>query len=156
MPQRIIIGNDHRGYDAKVAVAQHLRDSGYEVIDIGSHDTTRTPYPDPAIQVASAVARGQADKGILLCSTGLGMSIAANKVLGVRATLCTDSFMAKMAARHNNANVLCLGSMVTGLLNILDIVDTWLADTYEGGRHEASLAMLADQETKLGLSVPED
>jgi ribose 5-phosphate isomerase B len=102
------------------------------------------------------VARGEADRGILICSTGIGMSIAANKVKGVRAALCTDTYMAKMTRRHNDSNVLCLGGKITGIFEIIDIVDTWLAEDYEGGRHAISLGVIGEQEGEFGLTVPED
>ncbi len=156
MDKRIIIGNDHGGYDAKAQIAEHLRKSGWEVLDAGSDSGEIVRYPHYVRKVAGAVARGEVPRGILICSTGIGVSIAANKVRGVRAALCTSSYMAKMTRRHNDSNVLCLGGRITGIFELIDIVDTWLAYEFEGGRHCISLGLIADMETELGLGVPDD
>lgn len=153
---RIIVGSDHGGVEVKRQVVTWLGERGHEVADIGSHGEQIVRYPHYARKVAGAVARGEFGRGILICSTGIGMSIAANKVRGIRATLCTDTYMAKMARRHNDSNVLCLGGRITGLFEILDILDTWLAERYEGGRHDISLGLIAEQEQEFGLSAPAD
>ncbi len=133
---RIIIGADHGGYTLKEAVKQHLTNSGHEVFDQGTHDaTTSVDYPDYALPVARAVVAGEYDLGIIVCGTGIGISIAANKVRGARAALCTDPYMARMARMHNNANILALGGRVIGEGLALDIVDAFLAASFEGGRH---------------------
>ncbi len=151
---RIIIGNDHGGYDAKVQLVAHLRAEGIEVTDVGCDSTEIVRYPIYARTVAGAVARGEYERGVLICSTGIGMSIAANKVKGVRAALCTDSYMAKMTRQHNDSNVLCLGGKITGIFELLDILDIWLAEQYVGGRHEISLGIIRDHEQEYGLCVP--
>jgi len=102
------------------------------------------------------VARGEYPRGILLCSTGIGMAIAANKIKGIRAALCTSHYMAKMTRQHNDANVLCLGGRITGIFELIDIAETWLAHEFIGGRHTISLDILAGQETEYGLTVPCD
>jgi ribose 5-phosphate isomerase B len=153
---RIIIGCDHGGFDVKGPLVERMRERGLEVIDAGCESAEIVRYPHYARKVAGAVARGEADRGILICSTGIGMSVAANKVRGVRAALCTDTYMAKLTRRHNDSNVLCLGGKITGLFVLQDILDTWLAEEYEGGRHDISLGLIADQEAEYGPRVPED
>lgn len=153
--KRIIIGNDHGGYQAKAALVDYLREQGYEVTDIGCESEDIVRYPHYARRVAGAVARGEYPRGILICSTGIGMSIAANKVRGVRASMCTSHYMAKMTRQHNDSNVLCLGGKITGIYEILDIVDAWLGNEYIGGRHDISLGIIRDTEEELGLRVPD-
>ena len=153
---KIIIGNDHGGYEAKCAVVEHLTGKGIEVVNVGSESSEIVRYPHYAQKVAAGVARGEFDRGILICSTGIGMSIAANKYKGVRASMCTSTYMAKMTRKHNDSNVLCLGGKITGLGEILDIVDTWLEHQYEGGRHEISLGLIRDLENDVRLRLPEE
>ena len=154
MADRIIIGNDHGGYDAKCGIVEHLEAKGIEVVNVGSDSGEIVRYPIYARKVAGAVARGEFPRGILICSTGIGMSIAANKVRGIRASVCTSHYMGMITRRHNDSNVLCLGGKVTGIFELLDIVDAWLANDYVGGRHEISLGMIRDMEEELGLGVP--
>jgi ribose 5-phosphate isomerase B len=156
MALRVIIGNDHGGYDAKSQIVEHMKSRGVEVVDIGSESAEIVRYPNYARKVAGAVARGEFERGILICSTGIGMSIAANKIRGVRAALCTSHYMAKMTRQHNDSNVLCLGGKITGIFELIDIVDAWLDNDYIGGRHEISLGLIRDTEEELGLSVPKD
>ena len=145
----IWIGNDHGGYDLKKALVEHLVARGYQVLDVGSDSPEIAPYPYYAAQVAGAVSRGEAERGILICSTGIGMSIVANKFKGVRAALCTNTYMGRMTAAHNRSNVLCLGGQVIGKLHAIDIVDSWLDTAYLGGRHDISLGLIADAEDAL-------
>lgn len=134
---RITIGSDHAGYPLKEEVKQHLEALGHEVIDQGTHDPgVSVDYPDFALPVARGVADGDFDCGIVICGTGLGISIAANKVRGVRAALCTNAYMARMSRLHNDANVLAMGSRVVGVGLALDIVDAFLDAAFEGGRHQ--------------------
>jgi ribose 5-phosphate isomerase B len=133
---RIIIGSDHGGYFLKEAVKRHLTESGHTVFDQGTFDPeVSVDYPDYAVPVARAVVDGQYDLGIIVCGTGIGVSMAANKVRGARAALCTDTYMARMARAHNDANVLTLGGRVLGEGSALDIVDAFLVTEFEGGRH---------------------
>ena len=155
MSERIVIGNDHGGYEAKLEIVEHLKEKGIEVVNVGSDSTEIVRYPAYARKVAGAVARGECERGILVCSTGIGMSIAANKIRGVRASVCTSHYMAKMTRQHNDSNVLCLGGRIIGIFEILDILDAWLANDYVGGRHEISLGLIRDMEEELGLTVPE-
>ncbi|NLF33073.1 MAG: ribose 5-phosphate isomerase B [Planctomycetes bacterium] len=153
---KIMIGNDHGGFAVKGPIVERLKDLGHEVIDVGCHSEAIVRYPHYARKVAGAVARGEADRGILLCSTGIGMSVAANKVRSIRAALVTSTTMARMTRRHNDSNVLCLGGRITGLFELLDIVETWLAHDYEGGRHAISLGLIDAWEQEVGLGVPDD
>lgn len=149
----IYIGNDHGGYALKQILLPHLRRKGVTCVDIGTDSEEIVRYPYYAAQVAEAVSSGRADRGILICTTGIGMSIAANRFKGVRASLCTDTYMAKMTRRHNNSNLLCLGGGITGGSEALDILEVWLTETYEGGRHEISLGLLEEAEEALCCEV---
>lgn len=144
----IYIGNDHGGYALKHVLIQRLKELGVKVVDLGSDTPEIVRYPYYAVQVAEAVSSGKADRGILICSTGIGMSIVANRFKGVRASLCTDTYMAKMTRRHNDSNLLCLGGKITGEFAALDILETWLREDYEGGRHEISLELLKEVDAK--------
>jgi ribose 5-phosphate isomerase B len=135
---RIAIGNDHRGLELKKEIIQPLAESGHSYEDFGSHTTDSVDYPDYAREVAEAVARGDFDYGILICDTGIGMSIAANKVKGIRAALCHDGFSASRARQHNDANILCLGTSGTPE-TVAEIVETFLSAEFEGGRHQRRL-----------------
>lgn len=133
---RIIIGSDHGGFDLKVAIKHHLEAAGHEVYDQGTYEAgVSVDYPDYALPVARAVVNGDYDFGILICGTGIGISIAANKVRGARVALCTDAYMARMSRAHNDANVLALGGRVVGQGLAFDIVDAFLGGDFEGGRH---------------------
>lgn len=143
----IWIGNDHGGYELKLKLLEYLDEHGIAYRDIGCHSTEIARYPYYAAAVANAVAQGRAERGILICSTGIGMSIVANRRPGVRASLCTDTYAAKMTRRHNDSNILCLGGKTTGLFVALDILETWLNTGFEGGRHCISLDILKDDET---------
>lgn len=132
---KIAVGSDHAGLALKAAVTRHLREQGHEVEDLGTHGDDSVDYPDFARAVAERVAGGQADRGVLICGTGQGMAITANKVPGVRAAVVSDPFSARMAMAHNDARVLCLGQRVVGEGLALDLLDAWLAARFEGGRH---------------------
>jgi len=142
----IWIGNDQGGYELKLQIVEHLKKKGIAVHDIGTHSTEMVRYPHFAVEVAGAVSQGRAQRGILICSTGIGMSIIANKFRGVRASLCTSTYMGKMTRAHNDSNILCLGGKITGVFEALDIVDAWLSTAYEGGRHAISLGLIAEAE----------
>ncbi|MBA4387964.1 MAG: ribose 5-phosphate isomerase B [Verrucomicrobia bacterium] len=154
MVKRVMIGNDHGGYDTKIELVKHLSAKGIEVINAGSDSTEIVRYPLYARKVAGAVARGEVERGILICSTGIGMSIAANKIKGIRASVCTSHYMAMMTRQHNDSNVLCLGGKITGIFEIFDIVGAWLENNYIGDRHAISLKLISDMEDELGLKVP--
>ncbi|MFH1484598.1 MAG: ribose 5-phosphate isomerase B [Chloroflexota bacterium] len=136
---RVAIGCDHAGLNLKQAVMSVLSEMGHEYEDFGCYDNASVDYPDICQCVAQAVARGDFEHGILVCSTGIGMSMAANKVHGIRAALCHDTFSARRTREHNDANVLCLGEWVVGLGLAAEIVKTYLASEFVGGRHARRL-----------------
>lgn len=133
---KLAIGSDHAGFKLKEKIKAQLLAEGHELVDLGCHSTDSTDYPDYGYAVSRAVARGEFEKGILVCSTGIGMSMTANKVAGIRAALCHDLFTAEMSRKHNDANVLALGASCVGEKLGVEIVETWLASPFEGGRHQ--------------------
>jgi ribose 5-phosphate isomerase B len=147
---RIGIGCDHRGYDVKRRVVPMLERAGHEVLDLGVHSETACDYPDFAFEVALAVSAGRLDRGILICGTGIGMCIAANKVPGIRAALCHDSITAEMSRRHNDANVLCLSADLLGDEVIHRMIRIWLETEFEGGRHARRVEKIALFEQRYG------
>ncbi len=147
MFQKIMIANDHGGLLAKQLVLDYLLEKGYEVENIGTDTAEIVRYPYYAAQVAQAVAEKRVDAGILICSTGIGMSIIANKFAGVRASVCTSHYTAMMTRRHNDSNILCLGGKILGDFEIIDILEAWLSNEFEGGRHCISLGMIEQFET---------
>jgi RpiB/LacA/LacB family sugar-phosphate isomerase len=145
---RIAVGSDHAGFDLKTALATHMADAGHQVEDLGTVSAdVSVDYPVFGLAVGRAVATGRADRGICVCGTGIGISIAANKVDGVRAALVHDVTTAGLARRHNDANVVCLGGRTTGVAEAIDAVDTFFATEFEGGRHVARLAEIAEFES---------
>jgi ribose 5-phosphate isomerase B len=145
---KIAIGSDHAGFKLKETVKEFLKTSGIEVIDFGTHSEESADYPDFAFPVAEAVAKKEFDFGILICSTGIGMSITANKVAGIRAALCNDLFTANCSKEHNDANVLCMGGRIVGEGLAKAIVQTWLERKFQGGRHERRVKKIEEYETK--------
>ncbi len=141
MQKKIIIGSDHGGFNLKQKIIEHLKSNGYEIDNVGCFSEESCDYPVIAKQVCEKVTSG--DKlGILVCGTGLGMSIYANKVKGIRASHCTDTFSARLTRQHNDSNILCLGERITGSGLALDIVDEWLNASFEGGRHQRRVDMI--------------
>lgn len=132
----IAIACDHGAYALKEKVKAHLEKAGYQVKDFGTHSLDSCDYPDYAAPAAKAVASGECEKGIVLCTTGIGVSIVANKVKGVRCALCSDPLSAEMTRRHNDTNVLAMGAGIVGENLALQIVDIWLGTEFEGGRHQ--------------------
>ncbi|HAQ42213.1 MAG TPA: ribose 5-phosphate isomerase B [Clostridiales bacterium] len=132
---KIVMACDHGGFQLKEAVKEHLTKKGYDITDIGVYNTDSVDYPDYGKKAAEMVAGKEADKGIIICGTGIGISIAANKVKGIRCALCTNEYMAKMSRMHNDANMLAMGERVLGKGVATDIVDVWLSTEFEGGRH---------------------
>lgn len=143
---KIVLACDHGGFELKEAVREHLTKNGYNIIDIGVYNTDSVDYPEFGKNAAEMVANKEVDKGIIFCGTGIGISIAANKVKGIRCALCTNEFMAKMSRMHNNANMLALGERVLGKGVAIGIVDAWLSTEFEGGRHENRVNKLMDIE----------
>ena len=140
---RVSIGNDHRGFHVKAKLVELLRQLGHEVADEGAHDSETIDYPDVAAAVSGKVSRGEADRGILICGTGIGMAITANKFAGVRAAPCHDEVTAEMSRRHNDVNVLCLSGDMLGERRIDRMVEIWLNTEFEGGRHARRLEKIA-------------
>lgn len=145
----IAIANDHGGFALKTFLGPHLKALGHQTTDCGCDSVEIVRYPLYAAKAMRMLAEKTADRVILVCSTGIGMSIFANKFRGARAALCTDSYMAKMTRLHNNSNVLCLGGKITGDNLALEICDVWLRTEFEGGRHNISLGIVADFEEEM-------
>ncbi len=139
---RIAVGSDHAGLSLKRALIEGLIAQGHEVDDVGTHETTSCDYPDFAVAVARKVSQGAAERGLLVCGSGLGMAIAANKIAGVRAVAVSDTFSAHASREHNDANVLCLGERVVGPGLARDILDIWLNAEFQGGRHAGRVAKI--------------
>lgn len=138
----IAIGSDHGGYALKGEIIRYLEEKGITVRDFGCYSPDAVDYPDIAVTVCGEITEGRCEKGILICGTGIGISIAANKVNGIRAALCHSSFDGRMCRMHNNANVLCLGGRTTGTAIALDIVDAFVSTEFEGGRHETRVGKI--------------
>ena len=132
---KIVIGSDHAAYELKEAIKEKLIGEGHEVIDVGCDSTESVDYPKYGHAVGRTVASGEAERGIAVCGSGIGISIACNKVPGVRAALCTSVEMAEMCRRHNNANVVCMGARMISQELAFDIIDKWMTTDFEGGKH---------------------
>jgi len=143
---KIVLGCDHGGFELKEIIKVHLIEKGYSVIDIGTNNTDSVDYPDYGKKAGEMVAKNEAERGIVICGTGIGISIAANKVSGIRCALCTNEYMAKMSRQHNDANMLSLGSRVIGPGLALGIVDAWMNTEFDGGRHEIRVNKLMEIE----------
>ncbi len=142
---KIAIGNDHVGLDLKPYIVEYLKELGHEIYDFGTNSSDRTDYPIYGLKVAKSVARGDCDSGILICGTGVGISIAANKVKGIRAVVCSEPYSARLSREHNNTNILAFGSRVIGSELAKMIVKEWLEADFEGGRHADRVAMLDNE-----------
>lgn len=143
------IGSDHGGFQLKKQIIEYLNSKGIDVKDFGTCDeSTSVDYSDYGLAVAESVVSGECERGIIICGTGIGISMAANKVPGIRAALCTDTYMARMSREHNNANILALGERVLGSGLALEIVETWLNTQFSGDRHERRINKIADIEKK--------
>ena len=140
---KIAVGSDHGGFEFKQLIIDFLQEIGQEVDDVGCYDTESVDYPDFADKVCARVQSGACEQGILICGTGIGMSISANRHRDIRAALCHESYTARMSREHNNANVLCLGGRVLGPEIALDIVGTWVQTEFAGGRHQRRLDKLS-------------
>lgn len=142
MIKKIAIGCDHVGYELKPIIVEHLKTRGIDVVDYGTNDIERTDYPVYGRSVAEAVAEKNVDGGILICGTGVGISIVANKIKGIRAVVCSEPYSAKLSKEHNDTNILALGARVIGSEMAKMIVDAWLDAEFEGGRHKARVSMI--------------
>ena len=143
---RVAVGSDHRGFQLKQRILQILTDAGHEVEDVGTKEAQSVDYPDYAVVVARKVSDGTIDRGILICGTGIGMAIAANKFPNVRATTANDETTAEMCRRHNNVNVLCLSGDMLGEGPVESLIRTWMETEFEGGRHQRRLDKIRDVE----------
>jgi ribose 5-phosphate isomerase B len=144
----IALGADHAGFHLKEALKAWLIEQGYQVVDYGTHSPESVDYPDYAVQVAEAVADQKVERGVLICGTGIGMAMTANKVPGVRAALCSDLYTARASREHNDANVLALGGRLMGPEMALDILRMWLETDFAGGRHRRRIDKIADLERR--------
>ena len=145
---KIGIGNDHSALELKAEIVEFLKEKGQEVVDYGTYTAESCDYPAYGEAVGRAVASGEVEQGILICGTGLGISLAANKVKGVRAAVCSEPYTAKMARAHNNCNILAFGARVVGAELAKMIVETWLNTEFEGGRHQRRVDMIMEIEDK--------
>lgn len=141
---KIAIGSDHGGFKLKEKIIEYLKDKKFEIEDFGTFSEESCDYPKIAKKVSVGVASKNFDRGILVCGTGIGMSIVANRVKGIRAALCSDTFSAKMTRAHNDSNILCLGQRVIEEELALEIVEIWLSSEFEGGRHKNRIDMIED------------
>lgn len=147
---KIAVGSDHVGYELKGRLLKHLEERGIQYRDFGTDGTERTDYPIYGEAVANAVASGEYDRGLLLCGTGVGISLSANKVPGIRAVVCSEPYSALLSRQHNDTNILAMGARVVGGDLALMILDAWLDGQYEGGRHQRRIDMIADIEKRHG------
>ena len=140
--KNILIGSDHAGYELKLQVIEHLKELGYTPIDVGNASLASCDYPVFANRLCVGIQEGKAPLGILVCGTGIGMSLVANKHKGIRAACCSDTFSARLTREHNDANVLCFGARVVGMGLAFDLVDNFLGATYQGGKHAKRVDMI--------------
>ncbi|MHB1036225.1 MAG: ribose 5-phosphate isomerase B [Pirellulales bacterium] len=147
---RIAVGSDHRGYSTKTKIVESLKRLNQEVIDVGTHSAEAVDYPDIAAIAAAMVSKQEVDRAILVCGTGLGMCIAANKFPGVRAAPCHDELTAEMSRRHNDLNVLCLSADLLGERLVDRMVEIWINTEFEGGRHARRVEKIVDLDRKMG------
>lgn len=153
---KLAIGNDHVAVDMKNEIKAYLESKGIEVINVGTDTTERFDYPVSGYKVARMVVDGEVDAGVLICGTGVGISLAANKVHGIRACVCSDPYTAKLSKQHNNTNIIAFGARVIGIETAKMIVDEWLNAEYEGGRHQTRVDMIAEIETTQRLTAADD
>ena len=145
---KIAIGNDHAALELKKVIKAYVEDMGHEVVDFGTHTADSCDYPVYGEKVARAVASGECELGILICGTGIGISLAANKVKGIRAAVCSESYSARLTRAHNNANIIAFGARVIGEDTAKDIVNAFINTPFEGGRHQRRIDMITEIENK--------
>lgn len=146
---KVGLGSDHGGFELKEHIKEYLEKQGIEYIDYGTYSADSVDYPDYGKKLSQAVVSGEVDRGIAICGTGIGISIACNKVKGIRCALCSDTYSARMSVEHNNANILALGGRVLGKDLALEIVSTWLKAKFQGGRHERRINKISSIEEDL-------
>lgn len=154
--KKLAIGNDHTAVELKREVQAHLEEQGYEVVNVGTDSPDRFNYPVSGYKVAEMVASGEVDGGILICGTGVGIGLAANKVHGIRCVTCSEPYTARLSREHNNSNCLSFGARVVGPGTALDIVDAWVTGEYQGGRHQVRVEMLSEIEDTQSLEAAEE
>ena len=145
---KIALGCDHGGLEHKNAIGEFLKEAGFEVVDFGIYEQVSVDYPDIAKKVCESIIKGEAKRGILVCGTGIGMSIAANKYKGIRAAACSEHFSAKYTRLHNNSNILCLGGRVVGVGTAIELAELFVNTEFEGGRHQNRIDKIAEIENK--------
>lgn len=150
---KLVIANDHVAIKMKQAIKTYLEEKGIEMVDLGTNCPERFNYPISGFRAAALVAAGEADGGILICGTGVGISLAANKVKGIRACVCSEPYSARLSKQHNNTNIIAFGSRVIGIETAKMIVDEWLGAAYEGGRHQTRIDMITEIEKTGKLSI---
>ena len=150
----IAIASDHGGFDLKESVIAHLLNDGWEIDDLGPSSEDSVDYPDYGVKLAEAIANKKVERGIVICGTGVGMSIVVNRFPGIRGTLCSDVYTAKMCREHNDSNILIMGGRVIGKGLASEIVDTWLRTTFEGGRHQRRLDKINEIDANLKSKSP--
>lgn len=143
---KIALGCDHGGLEHKNAIGEFLKENGFEVVDFGIYEQVSVDYPDIAKKLCESILKGEAERGILVCGTGIGMSIAANKFKGIRAAACSEHFSAKYTRLHNNSNVLCLGGRVIGVGTAVELADIFVNTEFEGGRHQKRIDKITEIE----------
>nr|WP_197026435.1 ribose 5-phosphate isomerase B [Oribacterium sp. P6A1] len=153
---KLVIGNDHAAVDMKNEIKQYLEEKGIEIVDVGTNSTDSFNYPISGYRVGKMVADGKVDGGIAICGTGVGISLACNKVDGVRACCCSEPYSAEMSKRHNNSNVVCFGARVIGIETAKQIVDAWINAKFEGGRHENRVNMIMEIQDTQQLRAAEE
>ena len=153
---KLAIGNDHVAVEMKKEIKEYLEEKGYEVINVGTDSSERFNYPVSGYKVARMVADGEVDGGILICGTGVGISMSANKVHGIRACVCSDPYTAKLSKHHNNTNIIAFGARVIGIETAKMIVDEWLNAKYEGGRHQVRIDQIKEIEETQHLKAAEE
>ena len=150
---KLVIGNDHAATELKFQIMAYLEQKGVEVINVGTDTNESFDYAIAAFKAGTLVASGEADGGVLICGTGVGISMAANKVRGIRAAACSDPVTARLTKQHNNANIICFGARIVGLEMAKAIVDAWMNSEFEGGRHQNRIDMIAEIEETQNLAA---
>lgn len=153
---KLVIGNDHAALEMKKEIAAYLESKGIEVVDVGTNSPDSFHYPISGYKAAKLVAAGEVDGGVIICGTGVGISLAANKVKGIRCCVCSEPYSAKMSKQHNNTNMIAFGARVVGVETAKMIVDEWLGATFEGGRHQTRVDMLMEIQDTGRLAAAED
>ena len=154
--KKLAIGNDHVAVEMKNEIMAYLQEKGYEVVNVGTDSTERFNYPISGYKVARMVADGEVDGGILICGTGVGISLSANKVRGIRCVTCSEPYSARLSRQHNNTNIVAFGARVIGIETAKDIVDAWLSAEYEGGRHQVRIDMIDEIARTQKLAAAEE